>query len=81
MVEACTGVIFEKFIDAVASRIHSDSVGVSASHDLEDDSVGVDPLSGAMLILRAGSDELADNPNDCNFDAQTAQSTISGTKI
>lgn len=51
MVEACTGVILEKFIEAVASRIHGDREGVSASHALEDDDVGACPLSGAMLAV------------------------------
>lgn len=53
MVDACTGVILEKPMLAVASSIHSERGGVSPSQALEDaaedaDSVLVLPLSGAI---------------------------------
>lgn len=54
MVEACTGVIREKFIDNAASRTHCEREGVRESHALED--VVLDPLlplSGAMIIWLA----------------------------
>jgi hypothetical protein len=40
IVEACTGVIRENPIAETASRIHSDSGGVRASHALEDNADG-----------------------------------------
>lgn len=54
MVEACTGVIREKFMDNAASRTHCERGGVRESQALED--VGFDPLlplSGAMIIRLA----------------------------
>ena len=49
MVDACTGVIFENPMLAVASSIHSEREGVSPFQALEDSGlVFVMPLSGAI---------------------------------
>lgn len=54
MVEACTGVIREKFMDDVASRTHCERGGVRESHALEDVVLNpLLPLSGAMVICVA----------------------------
>ena len=50
IVEACTGVILEKPMLDVASRIHCERPGVNPSHDRDELVLGAGlPLSGAML--------------------------------
>jgi hypothetical protein len=50
MVEAWTGVIREKFIEATASTSHGDKGGLSASQAREEDLfAGGFPLSGAIV--------------------------------
>lgn len=51
MVDACTGVIREKFIDRAASTIHCERGGVREPHALEDVAFVPDlPLSGAIMV-------------------------------